>query len=251
MNIEYLIQLVENKLSVLMLIKDQAFSAGDLERIVAADEEILGVQDTLDKLRLLLKVSQETAVTNSALMEAMKMRVNVITDGSTGCLNDYNIESYAIDPLHEQKIADILSAMGPMISPEVIDAYIDSEAIGSPVTGQMILSAAQQYSVDVRLMMALMELDSRFGTVGVAINTLNPGNVGNTGTETKTYGSWEEGVDVVAEWLSHHRKIETMPETQTSTSTEPIIETTPEATTTPEVIIPEATTTPPSEATTT
>ena len=230
MNIEYLIQLVENKLNVLMLIKDQAFLAGDLERINAADEEIFGIQDTLTKLRLLLSVSQETAVTNSTLLEAMKMRANVITDGSTECLNDYDIESYAADPLHEEKIIDILSAMGPMVSMEAIDVYIDSEAIGSPITGQMILSAAQQYFVDARLMMAIMELDSRFGTVGVAIDTLNPGNVGNTGTAVQSYGSWENGVSAVAEWLSHHRKATSVPiNIQQSTST------TTDTTTTPDI----------------
>jgi hypothetical protein len=124
-------------------------------------------------------------------------------------MGEYDISTYATDPLHEQKIADILGLMGAMNTPAEIDVYIDTEAISSPLTGQMILASAGQYAVDVRLMMAIMELDSRFGTAGVAVNTFNPGNVGNTGTATRTYGSWQEGVDAVAEWLGRHRKIVT------------------------------------------
>jgi hypothetical protein len=265
MNINFLIELLTNRLATLNLAKDQAFSAGDLERINALDAEMMGVQDTLSKLNMLLEATKNAATANSTLVEAMKLPINnVITDGSTECLDYYDIEPYATDPLHEQKIADILTAMGPMISPEGIDAYIDSEAISSPITGQMILDAAQTYEVDVRLMMALMELDSRFGTAGIAITTLNPGNVGNTGTSTRTYASWSDGVNAVAEWLNNHRKeaveeveeeeeeVEIPPIVPVATSTDPIIEATstdpiipPEATSTDPIIPPEATSTDP------
>ena|SRR3989339_35155 len=213
MNINYLIELLTNRLTSLRLAKDQAFSAGDLERINTLETEIFGVEDTLAKLNLLQSVSQDVALTNTTLVEAMKMQTNTISNGSTACMSEYDISSYATDPLHEQKIADILSFMGAMISPEVIDVYIDSEAIVSPLTGQMILTAAQQYNVDVRLLMALMELDSRFGTAGVAVDTMNPGNVGNTGTAIRYYASWQEGVTAVAEWLSRHRIINQVEET--------------------------------------
>ena len=207
MNINYLIELLSNRLSVLNLAKDQAFSSGDLDRVNSLDTEIFGVQDTLAKLKLLQNASREAAATNGTLVDAMTAESNVITNGSTECLDNYDISSYATDPLYEQKITDILTAMGPMISAEAIDTYISNEAIGSPVTGQMILDAAQTYTADVRLMMAIMELDSRFGTAGVGVVTLNPGNIGNTGTTTRTYNSWADGVEAVAEWLDNHRKI--------------------------------------------
>lgn len=242
MNIDYLIQLLANRLNGLAQAKDQAFMGGDLDRINIIDKEILDVQNTLSQLKLLQNASQEAALTNSTLVAAMTLPNNVITDGSTECLNNYDIEPYATDPLHEEKIKDILLAMGPMISAEAIDAYIASEAIGSPITGQMILSAAQSYEVDVRLMMALMELDSRFGTAGVAVSTLNPGNVGNTGTSTRAYDSWPDGVTAVAEWLNRHRK-GALEEEVEATSTDPVIP--PEATSTDPVIPPEATSTDP------
>jgi hypothetical protein len=211
MNINYLIELLNNRLTSLNLAKDQAFSAGDLEKINTIENEVLGVEDTLAKLNLLQNVSKEVALNNSNIAEAMKMQSNVITNGSTACMSEYDISTYATDPLHEQKIADILSYMGLMMSPEMIDAYIDNEAIASPINGQMVIDAAQTYSVDVRLMMALMELDSRFGTAGVAVDTLNPGNVGNNGTDIKIYASWKEGVEAVALWLSEHRVLKDKP----------------------------------------
>lgn len=213
MDIGYLIQLLDNKLNTLALAKDQAFMSGDLERINALDSEINGVKDTLFKLKLLTDLTAAASTTGSSEsqmvatgIEAVKEGTGAIFSNGNQCLNDYDISSYATDPLHEQKIADILLYMGPMETTGQIDAYIGEEAIASPLTGVMVMSSASTYEVDVRLMMALMELDSRFGTAGVAVNTLNPGNVGNTGTETKTYSTWAEGVTAVAEWLSRHRK---------------------------------------------
>jgi hypothetical protein len=247
MNIEYLIQLLENRLSALTSAKDQAFSSGDLERINLIDTEMFGVQDTLGKLKLLLGASQGMAATNESLVQVIQAQAGAITNGSTECLNNYDISSYAADPLYEQKITDILSAIGAMDSPEVIDTYIDNEAIGSPITNQMILGATQQYSVDVRLVMAIIELESNFGTTGVAVNTLNPGNVGNTGDKIKTYDSWNEGVLAVAEWLSRHRIEKIVPETNNTeaTTTNSVVNESNTSTTTPEITTPEATSTSP------
>lgn len=216
MDINYLIQLLGNRLNGLNLAKDQAFSSGDLDRINTIDSEIASVQNTLSKLNLILSLEQaastspftEAEVLQNGIEASLKVAsLNAINDlnNSSNILLGYDISSYATDPLHEEKIADILKYIGDMDSPSRIDLYIESEAIGSPVTGNMIYTSAQKYNVDIRLLMALMELDSRFGTAGVAVRTLNPGNVGNDGTNTYTYASWEDGVDAVAKWLDNHR----------------------------------------------
>src|SRR3989344_4219027 len=171
MNIEDLVQLLNNRLREFKLSRDYARMSGDLERMNAAvKEEILS---------------------------------EVITDGLVTVLGEYDITSYATDPLHEEKIMDILSKMGVMDTAEKIDDYIKSKYSSSPVEGGMIMNAAQSYEVDARLMMAIMELDSRFGTAGIGVSTLNPGNVGNDDDgNTRTYSSWQEGVTAVAEWLN-------------------------------------------------
>ncbi len=214
MNIEDLVQLLNNRLREFKLSKDYAKMNGDLERMNIADKEIISLEDTLFKLNLLVDTSKSAAVKEEILAE-------VITDGSVAVLGEYDITSYATDPLHEEKIMNILSKMGVMDTAEKIDDYIKGKYWSSPVKGEMIMNAAQSYEVDARLMMAIMEQDSRFGTAGVAIRTLNPGNVGNNDAgDTVTYESWQEGVTAVAAWLSRHRgttTISEIPDMSTST----------------------------------
>lgn len=265
MNIDYLIQLLGNRLNALMLAKDQAFSSGDLERINTIDAEINSVNDTLSKLSLLNAITQVASTNSATEADIVTAGVEAVQKGIyrsdlSTVFGEYDISSYATDPLHEQKIANILQTMGAMADSSEIDLYIDSKAISSPVTAMMILNAVQEYPVDVRLLMAIMELDSRFGTAGVAVDTMNPGNVGNTGTAIRNYASWQEGVTAVAEWLSRHRilnqavetpeniqeeTVETSSENNTddnATSTEELVETTENtetATSTEEVIVPD------------
>ena len=242
MKIEDLVQLLNNRLREFELSRDYAKMRGDLERMNAADEEVVTLEDTLYKLNLLVDASQSAAVKEATLTE-------IITDGSVAVLGEYDISLYATDPLHEEKIMDILSKMAVMDTVKKIDDYIEGKYLSSPVTGEMIMGAAGAYKVDARLMMAIMEQDSRFGTVGIATRTLNPGNVGNDDSgATVTYGSWQEGVTAVAEWLSRHRVSTIISEIPAmATSTPPIATSTPAtATSTPPIIPPlTATTTPP------
>jgi len=232
MRIENLVQLLNNRLKEFQLSRDYARMSGDLERMNTADKEVLSLEDTLYKLNLLVDTSKSDIVKEKVLAE-------VITDGSVAVLGEYDINPYATDPLHEEKIMNILSKMGVMDTTEKIDDYIKGKYISSPVTGEMIMSAAEAYLVDSRLMMAIMEQDSRFGTVGIATRTLNPGNVGNNDDgDTVTYESWQEGVTAVAEWLNRHRMSKIPAEILEETVLEPT------ATSTPPIIAPTATSTP-------
>lgn len=210
MNIDYLIQLLVNRLSGLALAKDQAFSSGDLERINTVDAEMLDVQNTLSKLRLVSNVEQAATVSSLTVSQIVQRGIESIftpsvINGSTEVLLKYNIVPYATDPYHETKIQTILENMGSMDTSDQIDAYLKKSTPDTPLTGLMIYSSATKYNVDARLMMAIMELDSRYGTQGLGARTFNPGNVGNNGFEERTYGSWEAGVDAVANWLNNHR----------------------------------------------
>lgn len=132
----------------------------------------------------------------------------IVTD-PTG--NSYDISSYASDPNHEAAVKSILANMPQMTSAAQIDAYIQKVAPGSPVTGQMIINASGG-KVSWETMMALMQQDSNFGTKGAATKSFNPGNVGNTEIATSTgnlvnKGSWQGGVDAVAQWLNNHKVV--------------------------------------------
>src|SRR3989338_8153799 len=148
MKIEDLILLLNNRLREFKLSGDYARMSGDLERMNTADKEVIALEDTLYQLNLLVDTSESAAVKETTLAE-------IITDGSVSVLGEYDITTYATDPLHERKIMNILSKMGVMDTVEKIDDYIRCKYLGSPVTGEMIMTASSAYSVDTRLMMAI------------------------------------------------------------------------------------------------
>ena len=262
MDISYLIQLLTNKQSALQNAKGQSFAVGDLNQMNAIDAELLGVQNTLSQLQMLASVTEAAAASSSTPAQLLSSAIVASqTQGpsASAVINGYDISAYATDALYEQKIQTILNAL-PLVStaPEV-DVYIQSVAPGSPVTGAMVMAAAVQYAIDIPLIIAIMQNDSQFGTVGIGATTNNPGNVGNTGSATQTFPSWADGVAAVAQWLSRHRATTattidttatstptstTTPETPIAASTPPASATSTVATTTPDAIVPIASTTP-------
>ncbi len=118
----------------------------------------------------------------------------------------YDIKSYATDPNHESRIHSIYSRIGDAISPESIDSYIRRIAPNSPINATSVLNAAKKFDVDPKLMIALMQQDSSFGTLGKGARTRNPGNVGNDDTgRLVAYASWDDGVEAVARNLSKRK----------------------------------------------
>lgn len=71
----------------------------------------------------------------------------------------------------------------------------------SPLTADMVIAASKKYSVPTEYLMAFMKNDSGYGTTGLAVETHNPGNVGNTGKAKNYLSDWEEGVNILGENL--------------------------------------------------
>ena len=208
MDVPYLIMLLQNKLNYLSNARSSAAAVGDLAGVTTIDNDILTTQNTIAQLNLLTQFNQAAQNQNTTPAAVIaNVLQNMPTQGpsASAIINGYDISAYATDPLYEQKIQNILSAMPAFTSGVDLTTYIQTLDPGSPVDGGMIVSAAQQYNVDIPLMTAIMQNDSQFGTLGVGAVTNNPGNVGNTGYATHTYASWQEGVNAVAEWLSNHR----------------------------------------------
>ena len=105
----------------------------------------------------------------------------------TGVSNSYN---------------DITSSYGATPSSDQLQSYISNNVPSSPVTGSMITTAANKYGISPAILAATLNNESSFGTAGAAVKTLNPGNVGNTGTSTKKMSSWAAGVDAAAKQLA-------------------------------------------------
>lgn len=128
------------------------------------------------------------------------------TDINKGIVGGFNIKSYATDPNHEQAIASILQGIGKFNELTDVESYIKRKYPNSPVSADMISKASEKHGIPWEMLVAMMEQDSSMGTQGKAVRTRNPGNVGNTDSgATKTYASWQDGVNAVADWLSRKR----------------------------------------------
>ncbi len=107
------------------------------------------------------------------------------------------IGAYATDPNYTKEISGLystISAAGVANAPDTLQQYINNHAKSAPVTGQMILNASSTYNIDPALLTTVLMHESDFGTTGAARTTMNPGNQGNTGTSTKAFSSWQQGV---------------------------------------------------------
>lgn len=115
----------------------------------------------------------------------------------------YDITSYATDPKHGEKVASIFEGIPNIVTAKDAESYIKKIAPDSPVTGQSVIASSQKTKVDPKMILAIMQQDSTFGTAGKAIRTKNPGNVGNDDTgKLVTYEDWSKGVLAVAKNLA-------------------------------------------------
>ena len=215
MDIATINQLLTARLATLNDARARAISVGDIEQINTIDKDLMSTKNSLQQLTLLTNITTAATNANTTPAEVVASGIDAVLNiiqgpSASAIVSGYDISAYATDPNHEQKIQNIINAM-PMVNvASEIDIYIKEMAPESPITGEMVLNAGNQYVVDIPLLLAIMQNDSMFGTLGIAVNTLNPGNVGNDGTNIKTYPSWVEGVNAVAEWLNRHRITETI-----------------------------------------
>lgn len=114
-----------------------------------------------------------------------------------------DIARWATDPTHEQKITRIYNGIQASSSPQDLHSYIRSRAPTTTITGQDVWDAAKTYRVDPKLVVAIIQQDSSFGTAGKGSRTNNPGNVGNDDAgNTQRYKTMRDGVFAVAKLLS-------------------------------------------------
>lgn len=128
------------------------------------------------------------------------------TNGDT-----YNLNSYdPSNPQYGSEISSIASGIGAISSPDDAQSYIQQTAPNSPITGQMVMNAAQQYGVDPATIMGVMQQESSFLTNPNAVTDTqdnNPGSImgGADGKQT-AYPTLQDGVNGIAQWLSAHKQ---------------------------------------------
>lgn len=124
----------------------------------------------------------------------------------TSKIEGFNLDDYATDPNWENGVNSIRKKTKGLETAESIDQYIKSKFSDSPITGQMVLATSKAHGVPVDLLLAIMQHESHFGTVGRGARTFNPGNVGNfdNGKDTNMQ-AWDKGVDAIGKFLAKRR----------------------------------------------
>lgn len=137
---------------------------------------------------------------------------------------------YATDPNYASEVDNLYNQIKqamPIPSAQGIDTFISSQVGGKGnVTGQMIINASSQYGIDPLLLASVLGHESDFGTAGAGAKTMNAGNVGNNGTTTQTFKSWQAGVNAAAAELARrmpgNKNAGPAPTPTTPTKTSPV-----------------------------
>lgn len=105
---------------------------------------------------------------------------------STG---NYDVSTYATDPLYAQKIQNLYNQNAYITSPELADEMIKAKYPKSKITGKEIFEVAKANNIDPVFFMTQIELESRFGTEGAATKNTNFGGVKYVGQKNATRGT--------------------------------------------------------------
>jgi hypothetical protein len=100
-------------------------------------------------------------------------------------------------------VTKISSTVGQITDPTTAQAAIRAVSPKSPITGAMVMAAAQQYGVDPSTLIGVMQAETQCGTDGSkGAQQCNWGNVGNTDALMASGGSVkmspQQGVDAIA-----------------------------------------------------
>ena len=137
-------------------------------------------------------------------------------------VGSYDLSSYATDPGYVSSIQSIAANIGPITDASSAQSYITANYPDSPITGAMVMQAAQQAGVDPTVMMAQLQKESSFGTskdtqvdnnpTGItwtqAYQDANPGTSKGAprpeGGNYVHFDTLQDGIQANANWLASH-----------------------------------------------
>jgi len=168
-----------------------AIDSNNIDRVAseirAINDEVSGRRNTIDQA--VKQVSDVWSQQETARQDIMKTissnpgAIDAINQSMPGYLeslgigggsiNGYNIASYnPVNPNYSATVQSIYSTM-----PDNVGDYIARVAPNSPITGDMMNQVASQYGIDIKMLAAMMKLESNFGTSNVASVNNNYGGV--------------------------------------------------------------------------
>lgn len=185
-----------------------------LKDIANKKQKASDVQESINK------VADENGLDPSSLVRGKikKAKNGATMKAATGkIVGGVDITKWATAPHHEEAIDSVYNKISEEVDLSDIDAindYIQSTAKGdTKVTAEMVQQSADKHGIDPALIMAIMEVDSHYGTTGKGARTNNPGNWNTTDSgNVHAFDTIEEGVDKIAWQLNRYPKSESKSE---------------------------------------
>ena len=130
--------------------------------------------------------------------------------------NSYDLSTYATNAQYPNLIADTVNKINtatgstPITTAEQAQAVITQLNANSPITGEMIMTAANQYGVDPAYLIAIAKQETQLGTDGsTGAKGNNYTNYGNTdgamaNGKPVNYTDPQISLNNTAKWLSQH-----------------------------------------------
>lgn len=112
------------------------------------------------------------------------------TNLSQDVVGGINLKGYAVDPNQIKAVATLYNKVPDTSNALDYDTFIKSVAPKSQIKGQDIIAAADVYNLDPKIILALMQHESRLGTSTVALANNNFGGI----TWSPTYAKNNPGV---------------------------------------------------------
>ena len=117
MDIQYLIQILQNKITMLNNAKGQVFASGNIDQLNAIDKDLLDTQNTFAQLCMLVDMETAAKAVNSTTAEVVASGLDVVQNiepviqgpSTESVINGYDVSAYATDPFYEQKIRHLLN----------------------------------------------------------------------------------------------------------------------------------------------
>lgn len=132
-------------------------------------------------------------------------------DKDYGTLEGVDISKWATDPGHELKTHRHYNKInkefkGKDINTDDVTDFIKKRYPDSPVTGEMIISAAHEYNIPWKVLLAI-SYDSALGTAGIGKDTYNVSNLGND-DEGNTRNMEDSVIQNAPEWAKWTKGLE-------------------------------------------
>lgn len=148
-----------------------------LDGVAAYEREIYQAKSAIEATTKAQQAQRELELFKDQLNNnAIDLQTGRVIDTSK-IIGGYDFQNYATDQNWGKAVNVVLNQIGKLDSLQGVDAYIKNKYPNSPLTGDMISKASQQFGVSWEMLLALADHESNLATSNVALKNNNLGGI--------------------------------------------------------------------------